>query len=412
MDEITKKLKAMYERYPYPDSPAAYRVSFHVRRVLSYVENQQRPRGAQLHVLDAGCGRGVGLAGQAHKQPDIQFTGVDLASKSLEIAKTELDNLGVKNADIGEGNIMTMEGIEAPEGGFDAIYCSGVLHHLPDPAAGLANLKSVLAGHGVMVIMVYGRQGREPLYRLTRAIDELIPRDRPIEQRLAVGRKLAACVDEEVVGAGPWKDFRSIGDIEFVDRYLNVNETSYDIDGLWGLLEEGGMKFLRWCDPGEWSLEGVLEDPEMRETAAGLPEVARYRLIEQLCWRSKFTFMACHPENELRRLPEKGKMEDCIFAVNPEVTFVTSRRFLGLGTTIVSAEAGVGKPYHKFEGRKAQAADLLSVQEHPFDGESFAAQMKSAGLPEEESMEILAEFYGKDIVYMPHNCDIQVPGGK
>jgi hypothetical protein len=48
----------------------------------------------------------------------------------------------------------------------------------------------VLAPHGLISLMVYGTHGREPLYRMVRALDLLVPRDRPIPERLAAARRL------------------------------------------------------------------------------------------------------------------------------------------------------------------------------------------------------------------------------
>jgi 2-polyprenyl-3-methyl-5-hydroxy-6-metoxy-1,4-benzoquinol methylase len=44
-------------------------------------------------------------------------------------------------------------------GPFDYIDCCGVLHHLEDPAAGLAALKSVLDPAGGIGLMLYGTLG-------------------------------------------------------------------------------------------------------------------------------------------------------------------------------------------------------------------------------------------------------------
>src|ERR1700729_3266993 len=42
-----------------------------------------------------------------------------------------------------------------PIGEFDYIDCTGVLHHLPDPAAGMRALASVLEPDGGMGVMLY-----------------------------------------------------------------------------------------------------------------------------------------------------------------------------------------------------------------------------------------------------------------
>ena len=98
------------------------------------------------------------------------------------------------------------------------------------------NSRRVLAPHGVISLMVYGTHGREPFYRMVRAIDLLVARDRPLAERLAVARRLAREMPAEALRVGPIALDDSISDSEFVDRYLNVNETSYDVATLWGLL--------------------------------------------------------------------------------------------------------------------------------------------------------------------------------
>ena len=49
---------------------------------------------------------------------------------------------------------------------FDQIVCTGVLHHLPDPDAGLRALREVLAPGGVMHLMLYAPYGRIGVYML------------------------------------------------------------------------------------------------------------------------------------------------------------------------------------------------------------------------------------------------------
>ena len=49
---------------------------------------------------------------------------------------------------------------------FDLIVCTGVLHHLADPDAGLRALRSVLKPDGAMYLMVYAPYGRTGVYML------------------------------------------------------------------------------------------------------------------------------------------------------------------------------------------------------------------------------------------------------
>ena len=49
---------------------------------------------------------------------------------------------------------------------FDQIVCTGVLHHLADPDAGLRALRDVLKPDGAMHLMVYAPYGRAGIYML------------------------------------------------------------------------------------------------------------------------------------------------------------------------------------------------------------------------------------------------------
>src|SRR5206468_8474211 len=61
---------------------------------------------------------------------------------------------------------LSIERVHELKTSFDQIVCTGVLHHLADPDAGLRALRGVLAGDGVMNIMLYAPYGRTGIYML------------------------------------------------------------------------------------------------------------------------------------------------------------------------------------------------------------------------------------------------------
>ena len=132
MDPTTRAVRDQYDRFPYPDGQPVMRVCWDVRYLLAQGE-RARPKGRPPRVLDAGCGRGLGLTGAASSQPDVQFLGVDISSTALEHARGYATQLGLKNVAFATCDLMTLEGLEVPDGGFDVIYSSGVLHHLTTP---------------------------------------------------------------------------------------------------------------------------------------------------------------------------------------------------------------------------------------------------------------------------------------
>src|SRR6202012_1440524 len=61
---------------------------------------------------------------------------------------------------------LPIERVNELEISFDQIVCTGVLHHLADPDAGLCALRSVLRQDGAMHLMVYAPYGRAGIYML------------------------------------------------------------------------------------------------------------------------------------------------------------------------------------------------------------------------------------------------------
>jgi 2-polyprenyl-3-methyl-5-hydroxy-6-metoxy-1,4-benzoquinol methylase len=115
-----------------------------------------------MNILVAGCGANQ-AARFALQHPTARVTGIDLSEASLAHeeklkAKHRLDNLTLHQ--------MRLEEVTKLGQTFDFIAASGVLHHLPDPVAGLQALGGVLDRDGVIFIMVYGRYGRAPVYMM------------------------------------------------------------------------------------------------------------------------------------------------------------------------------------------------------------------------------------------------------
>ncbi len=366
-----------------------HRVGTHVRLALSLGELRPPP-GRVLRVLDAGCGRGIGLLGSATLQPDVLFDGVDLNRVALADLDREVAARGLKNVRTAEVNLMTMAGLVPPEGGYDGIHSSGVLHHLSNPLQGLRALKKVLAPHGVMSVMVYGLFGREPLYRLVDAINRVVPDTLSLEERLAAARQMVRQLPMSAVRTGPWADLDSLRDAEFVDRYLNVNEVAWSVEELFELLDKAGMRFLRWCEPADWALPP-------NSAFSTLPPLLQYQLVERLQWRHRLEFYATHVENAPRAALARDQLEDAVVAVNPEVAFrVDSRMLHGHTRTERLMYQLRSQEAVPMAGALAQAAALLQGQSAPFLVHKFCRMMNGVSEP----MAVVEDLLRREILYV------------
>src|SRR5262249_54225824 len=150
---LSTAMRAQYEAYPYPRwrqlEPPAPRS---LRRLLTEAVPSERFDPAlerDVDVLVAGCGTGrpaltfaLGLAG-------ARILAIDLSRVSLAYAAQQAEDLGIANITFAVADILNLGRIDQR---FDFIDCSGVLHHMTNPAAGLAVLRGLLRPHGVMKI--------------------------------------------------------------------------------------------------------------------------------------------------------------------------------------------------------------------------------------------------------------------
>lgn len=394
----------MYGAFPYPSGGPTLRQATDARLLLSYVE-RGRPAGRPIQVLDAGCGRGAGLIGAAATQSDVDFLGVDVCREALLDAQREARRRGLANVRLAEIDLMTLAGLEVPDGGFDVILSSGVVHHLADPLVGLSRLAGVLAPHGVLSLMVYGRHGRESLYRVVRALDALVPRSLELRERLHWGRELVRAVEGGPIASGPWSDLTGIDDVEFVDRYLNVNETSYDVPALFELLERAGLWFLRWAEPNDWRLETILPPGPLLDRARTLAPQQQFELVDALAWRPAFELVVAKRGAEPRSPFDPAVHEP--LAWSPEATLRSERRNLRGSQRVESLFLQVrrGEPV-PLRGALAQTALAIEHQHEAFALSDLAVELASRGIDRAQAQAAIAELVQLEALYRPHLADV------
>jgi len=403
MDETTRAVKDMYEQYPYPSGVPTMRTGFAVERLLSLVA-EAPGKASGFSALDAGCGRGLGLLGAASLQPDILFTGVDINAVGLAEARQHAQARGLTNVRFTPADLMTLDGVDVPPGGFDVIYSSGVLHHLTDPQTGLQKLRDVLAPHGVIALMVYGSYGRQALYRLIDGLQLLADGEQPISQRLPVARLLSQAAEGSIFKGNCWQGTSQEDDVEFVDRCLNVNETSYDIDGLWRLLQVTGMQFVRWVEPDDWDPAKLFHDPQLQALACQLDEFDQYRLVERLFDRRKLELYICKEGNGRRNPLDDRQLETATLAVNPEIAFVVEKRNLKQAQRVesLSYKLQTSEPIPLTDPLLAQACMLLVDQTTHFSASELMAVLVENGSDRSAALAILRSLLEREIVYATH----------
>ena len=139
--------------------------------------------GAGKVGLEAGCGGGADLRRIA--QGGAELIGIDLSVGAEQAARAcrDLPNVHVVQADIHR--------LPFRPDTFDFVYSFGVLHHLPDPAAGMARLTRLLKPGGSFITYLYEDFGDRS--QLARAILQAIRGVRVLTSRLPAGLLYALC---------------------------------------------------------------------------------------------------------------------------------------------------------------------------------------------------------------------------
>jgi SAM-dependent methyltransferase len=244
---VAEEVRDFYDHYPYPrpiDSLEKYRRLWQDpqrRRADYHLFWPARPYKEDLSILIAGCGTSQ-AAKHALRWPAAQVTGIDVSATSVRCTedlkrKYSLDNLRVCQ--------LSIERVNDLETNFDQIVCTGVLHHLADPDAGLRALRGVLNRDGAMHLMVYAPYGRTGIYMLQDfcRLTGMHASDADIRDLIAaLGALPPGHPLESLLREAP--DFRREGAL--ADALLHPHDRAYSVPQLFDFLQKGGLAFGRW----------------------------------------------------------------------------------------------------------------------------------------------------------------------
>lgn len=287
-------VQRLYNTYPFPpeplldEPPPGYNWRWNWVAAYNFCTGR-KPQRENVRILDAGCGTGVGTEYLILLNPQAEVVGIDLSEKALAIAQQRCQKSGVAanhQAPISFYHL-NLEEAHQLSGEFDLINCVGVLHHLPNPIAGIKALAQKLAPGGIFHIFVYAELGRWEIQLMQQAIALLQgERKGDYQDGVFVGRQLFAHLPENNRIVKREKERWSLEnhrDESFADMYVHPQETDYNIDTLFELIEASGLEFLGFSNPQYWQLERLIGQAEdLMSRGKSLSDRQRYRLIELL----------------------------------------------------------------------------------------------------------------------------------
>lgn len=159
-DEVSQKVRAQYEESPYPRWRYAN---------LHADPDKSAEFKKPYDILIAGCGTGKQVLQDVMMYPNAKITAVDLSLSSISYAKRKIMENNIKTVEFYHGDLLDLHKLGKK---FDFVMCSGVLHHMNDPEAGLASITKCLKPGGMMDIGLYSEIARHRVVHFRKLVEE------------------------------------------------------------------------------------------------------------------------------------------------------------------------------------------------------------------------------------------------
>lgn len=294
----TDAVRAQYERWVYPQpiddlGKSPFRDFGDPDFLGRAYWPDRRPR-ENLRILVAGCGPNA-AARYAYHHPKATVVGVDLSEASLAHARLLKAKHGLGNLVLHRCRVE--DALDLGQS-FDFIDSSGVLHHLPDPAAGLKALAGALAPDGVVYLMLYGKYGRAGIY-MAQELFRILGLGQSADDVATVKVAIAALPHDHPVRrclSGP-NDLAF--DAGIVDTFLHPMDRAFTVGDCLDLLDSAGLVLQGWLNRYAYDPVSRITQPRLRELIGRLSEREALKAIELIDGRiATQSFYACRRERD------------------------------------------------------------------------------------------------------------------
>jgi SAM-dependent methyltransferase len=247
LSDVSRQVREMYEENPYPrwvkvgpvttlPLPNVMRRTF-PRAAIAPAPNAEAPQ-----ILVAGCGTGRHPLLSARQFAGARVLAMDLSLASLAYAKRKAQELGVRNIEFAQGDVL-----ELKDRSFDVVEAAGSLQCMDDPQDATRRLTAMLRPGGLFRFGLYSATARRGL-AAGRALGDSYPHTtegiRAFRQAI-----LNAPAGDPLREALTYLDFYTTSMCR--DLLLHVKEHVHTLPQIKALLAENGLAFLGFNVPPE-----------------------------------------------------------------------------------------------------------------------------------------------------------------
>jgi SAM-dependent methyltransferase len=281
-----------YGHFPYPWRPTNFLYPSHgamasamLGQSLGDWDGTLVPKRPKIWV--AGCGTNQAVHTALHF-PLATIVGSDLSKPSLDLCRSTLRSMGLRNVDLRNESLNTVP----YDAEFDVIVCTGVIHHNSDPQATLQKLARALKPSGVMELMVYNRFHRVMNAAVQKAVRLLTGSRGNIAggwaAQMRVLNQLIESLPTESDAAKHVAQFHGQPDARIADSLLQPVEHSYTVESLNELVRACGLEIVtyhvsEWDKADDrvfWNMPWADGDLQARYDA--LPDLTRWQISNLL----------------------------------------------------------------------------------------------------------------------------------
>ena len=247
-EKVSRVVRQQYEENPYPRWINSNFTLFplSIKEIIAETKIKLNKfsitKVSDPKILVAGCGTGQDALHAATRYKNSNVIAIDLSITSLKYAKRKTEELGIKNIEYIQLDILDLKKLNRK---FDIIICAGVLHHMNNPLKGWSVLTSFLHDGGLFYIGLYSKFACKEITCLRKEISE-----KGIKYNNAQIKSYRALISRSITEKNKWltnlQDFYSTS--MFRDLLFHTQEKHFTLQEIKESISDLGLIFCGFED--------------------------------------------------------------------------------------------------------------------------------------------------------------------